>query len=93
MLFLVGSVAAMFWLDARLALVGVALVPLSVWALVALARAAGSSACRAVREASADIGSFLIETLQAMQLVVTSNAQAARGRPLRAARTPRSSTR
>jgi ATP-binding cassette subfamily B protein len=32
-LFLVGSVAAMFWLDARLALVGIALVPISVWAL------------------------------------------------------------
>ena len=29
-----------------------------------------------LRERSADIGSFLIETLQGMRLVVTSNAQA-----------------
>jgi ATP-binding cassette subfamily B protein len=74
-LFLAGSLAAMFWLDARLALVGVALVPLSVWALTKL-RAHVADRVRRVREASAGIGSFLIETLQAVRLVVTSNAQA-----------------
>ena len=73
-LFLAGSVAAMFWLDARLALVGVALVPLSVWALSRV-RARLADRVRAVREAGAAVGTFLIETLQAMRLIVTSNAQ------------------
>ena len=73
-LFLAGSFAAMFWLDARLALVGVALVPLSVWTLARL-RARVADRVRTVREASAGVGSFLIETLQAIRLVVTSNAQ------------------
>jgi ATP-binding cassette subfamily B protein len=74
-LFLIGSIAAMFWLDARLALVGLALVPVSVWALSRV-RAQLAERVRAVREASAAVGSFLIETLQGMRLVVTSNAQA-----------------
>jgi ATP-binding cassette subfamily B protein len=73
-LFLIGSVVAMFWLDARLALVGMALVPVSVWALSRV-RTQLAHRVRAVREASAGVGSFLIETLQAMRLVVTSNAQ------------------
>ena len=64
----------MFWLDARLALVGTALVPVSVWAL-ARVRAGLALRVKAVREASAAVGSFLVETLQAMRLVVTSNAQ------------------
>lgn len=74
-LFLLGSVAAMFWLDARLACVGIALVPLSLWTL---SRVRGELARRVtkVRQAGADVGSFLIETLQAIRLVVTSNAQA-----------------
>jgi ATP-binding cassette, subfamily B, bacterial len=73
-LFLIGSVAAMFWLDARLALVGIALVPISVWALSRV-RAQLADRVRAVREAGAAVGTFLIETLQAMRLIVTSNAQ------------------
>src|SRR4051812_35834425 len=74
-IFLAGSLAAMFYLDARLAVVGVALVPLSVWTL-ARTRARLSDRVRAVREASAGVGSFLVETLQAMRLTVASNAQA-----------------
>ena len=74
-LFLAGSIAAMFWLDARLALVGVALVPASVWALGRV-RTTLARRVKAVREASARVGTFLIETLQAIRLVVTSNAQA-----------------
>jgi ATP-binding cassette subfamily B protein len=73
-LFLAGSVAAMFWLDVRLAIVALAMVPASVWALSRV-RAQLASRVRAVREAGAAIGSFLIETLQAVRLVVTSNAQ------------------
>ena len=73
-LFLIGSVAAMFWLDARLAVVALAAVPPSVWAL-SRTRTELTERVRAVRESSAAIGSFLIETLQAVRLVVTSNAQ------------------
>src|SRR5204862_2035766 len=74
-LFLAGSVAAMFWLDVRLALVGLAMVPPSVWALSRV-RAELAGRVRTLRETSAAIGSFLVETLQAVRLVVTSNAQA-----------------
>jgi len=73
-LFLAGSVIAMFWLDARLALIALAMVPVSVWALSRV-RAELAARVKAVREASSAIGSFLIETLQAVRLVVTSNAQ------------------
>src|SRR5262245_24355432 len=74
-LFLAGSVVAMLWLDVRLSLVALAVVPLSVWAL-SRTRTELASRVKLVREASAAIGSFLIETLQAVRLVVTSNAQA-----------------
>ncbi len=74
-LFLIGSVAAMLWLDVRLALVGLAMVPPSVWALSRV-RAQLAVRVRTVRETSAAIGSFLVQTLQGIRLVVTSNAQA-----------------
>jgi ATP-binding cassette, subfamily B, bacterial len=74
-LFLAGSVVAMLWLDVRLALAGFAMIPVSVWALSRV-RATLGDRVRRVREASAAIGSFLIETLQGLRLVVTSNAQA-----------------
>jgi ATP-binding cassette, subfamily B, bacterial len=74
-IFLVGSLLAMFYLDARLAVIGIALVPISVWVL-GKTRARLADRVRAVREASAAVGSFLVETLQAMRLIVTSNAQA-----------------
>src|SRR5471030_1047228 len=73
-LFLAGSVIAMFALDAKLALIALAMVPASVWALSHV-RAELAARVKAVREASSSIGSFLIETLQAVRLVVTSNAQ------------------
>jgi ATP-binding cassette, subfamily B, bacterial len=74
-LFLAGSVVAMIWLDLRLAAVGLAMVPLSAWALSRVRRQL-TARVRTLRESSAAIGSFLIETLQAVRLVVTSNAQA-----------------
>ncbi len=73
-LFLVGSVAALIWLDARLFLLSVAMVPASVWALTHY-RQQLESKVAALRQASAEIGSFLIETLLGMKLVVASNAQ------------------
>ena len=74
-LFLAGSLAMMLWLDWRLAVLAMAVLPPSLWALVhyrrRLERRVGD-----LRQRSADIGSFLIETLQANALVVASNAQA-----------------
>ena len=73
-LFLVGTVGMLAYLDLQLFLLGIALVPVSVWALVHYRRKLeGRVATLRVR--SADIGSFLIETLQGVKLVVTANAQ------------------
>ena len=62
------------WLDWRLALVTAAVMPLSLWMLVRYRRRLEGQVAD-LRQRSADIGSFLIETLQASTLVVTSNAQ------------------
>lgn len=74
LLFLAGSVVAMLWLDLRLALFALAIVPASAWTL-ARVRTTLAERVRLLREASAAIGTFLVETLQAMRVVVTSNAQ------------------
>lgn len=73
-LFLVGSLVMMFWLDWRLTLVALSLMPVSLWALTHYRRRLEGQV-GALRQRSADIGSFLIETLQANTLVVTSNAE------------------
>src|SRR5258706_342527 len=73
-LFLAGTIAIMIWLDARLFFLTVALIPVSVWALIHY-RKRLEGRVATLRQASADIGSFLIETLQGVKLVVTSNAQ------------------
>jgi len=73
-LFLVGSLVMMLWLDWRLALVALAPLPISLIALGVYRRRLEGRVAE-LRQRSADIGSFLIETLQAMSLVVTSNAQ------------------
>jgi len=74
-LFLIGSLVMMVWLDWRLSLVALAAMPLSLWALVHYRRRLENRVAD-VRQRSADIGSFLIETLQATTLIVSSNAQA-----------------
>ena len=73
-LFLTGSLAMMFWLDWRLTLVALAAMPLSLIALTYYRKRLESRVAE-LRQRSADIGSFLIETLQAMTLVVAANAQ------------------
>ena len=73
-LFLAGTIVMLAWLDIRLFLATVALMPIGVWTL-ARYRARLEASVAGLRQRSADIGSFLIETLQAMKLVVTSNAQ------------------
>ncbi len=73
-LFLVGTTVMLAWLDVRLFLVTVATAPLGVWAL-ARYRKQLEGQVGTLRQRSSDMGSFLIETLQAVKLVVTSNAQ------------------
>jgi ATP-binding cassette, subfamily B, bacterial len=73
-LFLIGSLVMMVWLDWRLALIALAPLPISLVAL-AYYRKKLEGRVAELRQRSADIGSFLIETLQATSLVVASNAQ------------------
>ena len=73
-LFLIGSLVMMLWLDWRLALIALAPLPISLLALAYYRRMLEGRVAE-LRQRSADIGSFLIETLQAMSLVVVSNAQ------------------
>jgi ATP-binding cassette subfamily B protein len=74
-LFLVGSLGMMLWLDWQLTAVALALMPVSLWALVHYRRRLESRVGE-LRQRSADLGSFLIETLQANTLIVSANAQA-----------------
>jgi ATP-binding cassette subfamily B protein len=73
-LFLAGSLVMMVWLDWRLAIIALAPLPISLVAL-AYYRTRLEGRVADLRQRSADIGSFLIETLQATSLVVASNAQ------------------
>jgi ATP-binding cassette subfamily B protein len=73
-LFLAGTIFMLVWLDARLFLLCAAFLPPSLWALVRY-RARLGARVATMRQASADIGSFLVETLQGMRLVVTAGAE------------------
>ena len=73
-LFLAGTIGVMIWLDVRLFLIGITILPLSVWALVHYRRRLEGRVAT-FRERSADVGSFLIETLQGVRIVVAANAQ------------------
>ena len=81
--FLGGSAAFMAALSWRLLLVSAAAVPVSVWALKHYQRRL-SDRVRAVRERSADIGSFLLETLLGIRLVVSAHAEAREANNFRA---------
>ncbi len=72
--FLIGSAAIMIALSPRLFLVSVAAVPAGVWALQHYQHRLAARV-RAVRERSSDIGSFLLETLLGIRLVVTSRSE------------------
>lgn len=71
---LAGTVVMLVYLDWRLFLVGLVTMPPSLWALVRY-RSELEDRVRVVRERSADIGTFLIESLQGMRAVVGANAQ------------------
>ena len=71
---LVGTVAMLIYLDWQLFLVGLVTLPPALWALMRY-RKQLEHRVRVLRERSADIGTFLIETLQGMRTVVGANAQ------------------
>jgi len=73
-LFLAGSVGILVWLDWKLFLVGVAALPPAAWALGRYRRMLETRTTE-IRIRSAEIGSFLIDTLQGMRTVVTSAAE------------------
>ena len=72
--YLLGTVGILLWLDARLFLVSLAVLPPCLWALVRYRRRLESITAE-LRERSAGIGSFLIETILGLKLTVASNAQ------------------
>jgi ATP-binding cassette, subfamily B, bacterial len=72
--FLIGSASIMASLSWRLFVISAAVVPVSLWALKHYQRRLADQV-RAVRERSADIGSFLLETLLGIRLVVSSHAE------------------
>jgi len=71
---LAGTLAMLVWLDVRLFLVGILALPPAIWALVRYRREL-EGRVRVLRERSAGIGTFLIETLQGMRTIVGLNAQ------------------
>src|SRR6185503_16222348 len=73
-LYLAGSAGILVWLDWKLFLVGVAALPPSAWALGRYRRMLEARTTE-LRTQSAEIGSFLIDTLQGMRTVVTSAAE------------------
>lgn len=72
--FIVGTVVMLAWLDIRLFLATMAVAPIGIWA-TGYYRKRLEGQVGELRQRSADLGSFLIETIQAMRLVVLSNAQ------------------
>ena len=72
--YLLGTVGILMWLDARLFLISLAVLPPCLWALVRYRRRLESITAE-LRERSARIGSFLIETILGLKLTVASNAQ------------------
>jgi ATP-binding cassette, subfamily B, bacterial len=72
--FLIGSAIIMAHLSPRLLAISAAVVPISLWALKHY-QARLSDRVRVVRERSADIGSFLLETLLGIRLIVSSRSE------------------
>ncbi len=73
--FLIGSTAIMLSLSPRLFLVSLAAVPAGIWALQHYQHRLAVRV-RTIRERSSEIGSFLLETLLGIRLVVSARAEA-----------------
>jgi ATP-binding cassette subfamily B protein len=72
--FLLVSAAIMATLNRQLLLISIAVLPLSLWALSHY-QGRLADRVRVVREKSSDIGSFLLETLLGIRVVVASGAE------------------
>lgn len=73
-LFLVGTILILWQLDPVLFGISLGMLPFAVWALVRY-QSQLDSAMTGLRDRSAEVGSFLIESLLGMKLVVSLNAQ------------------
>jgi ATP-binding cassette, subfamily B, bacterial len=71
--FLIGAVAMMLWLNWRLFLVGVVLIPACIYTFVRYQRVL-TALTRRLRERSADLGSFFVDSILGMRVVVSLNA-------------------
>lgn len=74
LLFFVGCVGMMLWLDWRLFLVGSCLVPVGVAAFLHYQRRL-TALTRAMRERAADLGSLLVDTVMGMRVVTALRAE------------------
>jgi ATP-binding cassette, subfamily B, bacterial len=72
---LIGSILIMSRLSLRLFAISAAVLPVSAWALTHYQKTL-SGRIRVVRERSADVGSFLLETLLGIRLVIASRTEA-----------------
>lgn len=72
--YLVGSVVMLVLLDVRLFVVGLVALPPALWAMTRYRRRLEGQVA-IVRDHSAGVGTFLIEALQGMKLLVAHNAQ------------------
>jgi ATP-binding cassette, subfamily B, bacterial len=73
--FLVGSIGMMLWLNWRLFLLSIALVPLCLWTFAHYQQRL-TDFTRQLRERAADLGSLFVETIIGMRTVIASNAAA-----------------
>lgn len=76
LIFLVGSVVLMLWISPRLFIASLLALPAAVWLMRQYQRRVESRTHR-LREESAGIGSFLVESLSGVRQIASSNAQLA----------------
>ena len=72
--FLFGSIGLMLWLNWRLFIVSVILVPGSIFTFLKYQRQL-TLLTKSLRERAADLGSFIVETIMGMRTVVSLDAQ------------------
>ena len=72
--FLIGSVAMMLWMNWRLFLVSVVFVPACVWTFQRYQRRL-TELTKQLRERSADLGSLFVDSILGMRVVVSLNAE------------------
>ena len=73
-LFLVGSLVIMIWLNRRLTIASLILLPVSIFALRHYQRRLMHHTFE-LRQRSSNLGSFLIESIMGMRLIVTTGSQ------------------